>query len=271
LHALTAPSPDDSHLLEMEKGTRVLDSDGNVVTLIEIREAETPQLPDNTTLLGNAYDFTPSGTAFSTPVRLTLGYDVNELPDDVVSIALAYYTAESGWVELEAESGVVAELGKQSARVHHLTIFAVLAKTTAQAAAAPPTFEVTNLSITPSESKGWDTVTFVTRTGEEVTITVEVTNNGSQRGSYTAVLSMNGIQQATKEISLNPGQTQKIAFTVGPNEPGNYAVEIGGLSGEFVSSVRVSWGLIAGLAAALGLLGCLAWYFYKKRTKVQTE
>ena len=45
LNPLEAPSPDGLHLLQIEKGTRVLDDEGKVVTLITVIEAEIPELP----------------------------------------------------------------------------------------------------------------------------------------------------------------------------------------------------------------------------------
>ncbi len=126
---LEAPSPTGIHLLQMEEDTRTLDPEGNVVTLIEIREAaELPELPPNTVVVGPAYKFEPSGIAFDKSVRLTLGYDLNQLPEDVTSVALAYHTAEAGWMQLKGEIGVVAEVSKLTAPIDHFTIFAILAE-----------------------------------------------------------------------------------------------------------------------------------------------
>jgi len=280
LDSLEAPSPDGIHLFEMEEGTKTLDEDGEIVKLIEITEAGTPPPPENTVFVGQVYDFQPSGITFSQPVSLTLGYDVNDLPEDVASVALAYYTTETGWVELEAESDVVAEVGKLTAPVEHFTLFAVLASVSpppppAPAPPPPPApvppaaFELSNLSITSSFSKVWGLLTFVVKSGEEVTITVDVTNHGGQEGSYDTLLKINGVTQTTKEITLSAGQHQKITFTVTENEPGYYVVQIGDLSGEFQSLSWFNWWLTGGLAAAIILLGWLAWYYwyYKKRQK----
>jgi len=280
LDDLSAPSPDGMHLLEIEEGTRTLDEDGEIVKLIEITEAGRRALPDNTVVVGKIYDFEPSGITFTRPISLTLSYDVNELPDNVASVALAYYTTETGWVNLEAESSVVAELGKLTAPVNHFTLFAVLASVSPPpppppvtpppppAVPAPPAaFDLSNLSITSSFSKVWGLLTFLVKSGEEVTITVDVTNDGGQEGSYDALLKLNGVTQQTKTVTLGAGQHQKIAFTVTESEPGRYVVQIGDLSGEFQSVSWFNWWLTGGLAALLILLGWLAWYYwyYKKR------
>jgi hypothetical protein len=273
LNSLEAPSPDGIHLFEMEKGTRTLDEKGKVVTLIVIRETEAPPLPDNTVVVGNAYNFEPSDITFDKPVRLTLGYDVNELPEDVASVVLAYYNSGTGWIELEAESGVVAEVGKLTAPIDHFTIFAVLAKVSPPAPPPPPTpappanFELSNLSIIPSLSKVWESLTFMVTSGEEVTITVDVTNQGGQEGSFNAVLRLNGVTQGTKDITLGPRQSQKIVFTITENEPGSYIVQIGDLSGEFITLLWFNWWLTGGFAAAFILLCWLAWYYGRKPRK----
>ncbi|HEY42247.1 MAG TPA: DUF11 domain-containing protein, partial [Dehalococcoidia bacterium] len=269
LATMEAPSPDGRHLLEIQQGTIVADSEGRVVTLIEITEAENPGLPDNTTLLGKAYDFRPSGTEFSIRASVTLGYELDELPENVVSVALACYTDEFGWTEFASRGGVVAELGKETADVEHFTIFAVLARVSTH---TPPgsdqefaDFLLDNLIITPLRSEIWEFLTFVVTTGEDATITVEVTNIGGEGGTYTAFLKLDGIIIATQKVSLEPGQTETITFDVGPNDPGTYQVEIGGLSGEFESSVWINWGLVLGLPAGLILLALLLWYLRKRR------
>jgi len=282
LDPLEAPSSDGIHVLELEEGTRTLDEDGAVVKLIEITQAGTPPPPENTVLVGQVYDFQPSGITFSKPIGLTLGYDVNDLPEDVASVALAYYTSKTGWVELEAESDVVAKVGRLSAPVEHFTLFAVLASVSPPAPApspppppapvSPAAFELSNLFITPSISKVWEPLTFLVKTGEEVTISVDVTNYGGEEGSYEAILKISGVTQATKEITLGAGQHQKITFTVTENEPGLYVVQIGDLSGEFQSLSWFNWWLTGEFVVAFILLSWLAWYYwYYRKWKKHTS
>jgi len=291
LQPLQAPSPDGKHLLEIEKGARVIDAEGKIVTLNTITALKTgapelPGLPHNKTIVGTAYNFEPSGIIFSKSVRLTISYDVNELPERVESVALAYYNPDSGWMDLKAEGIVLAEIGTISASFSHFTIFAVLAEVAPPAPAivppAPPApavlpavppanFILSNLSITPSLVEAWEHLTFIKRIGEEVTISVEVTNTGGQHGSYAVNLIANGILRETKEISLEPGQTQKIVFLVSENEPGDYVIQIGNLSGEFQTLVWINWWLITGFAAVFILLCWLAWRYIRKMKKRKLE
>jgi len=47
---------------------------------------------------------------------------VNELPERVKSVALAYYNPESGWTDLKAESIVLAEVGMITASIYYFTV-----------------------------------------------------------------------------------------------------------------------------------------------------
>ena len=256
---LDAPSPDGMHLLEIDKGTITLDNEGKIVKLIEITEATTPPLPANTVVVGNAYNFSPSGITFDQLVTLTLGYNVSELPEDTMALSMAYYCSEDGWAELETESSQVAEIGSLTGTTDHFTVFAILAEV--------PSFEVSNLSIIPSRTEIWDFPTFAVRIGEEAVIAVDVTNTGNYEASYTVSLEVNGEIRATQEISLAPGQSEQVVFTISGNEPGQYEIVVGDLSGEFTSSLWINWWPIGGISGALALIGSLAAWWYMRRGK----
>jgi hypothetical protein len=257
LEPIEAPSSDGTHLLRMEKNTRTVDDKGDVVTLITVREvAQVPELPNNAMIVDKAYEFTPSGIAFDTSVRLTLGYDVNKLPKQIASIFLAYYTPKSGWVELKSENGAVASIGRLTAPVEHFTIFAVLAKPT------NATFRVTKLNITPSLERAWGRLTFALRTGREVNISALVTNYGGKPGDYDAILRINGQAVDERQLTIGPTESQMVTFTRSGNKPGRYEVQIGDLSGEFVSgefvtSLWINWWLILIVILVLALIGWL--------------
>jgi uncharacterized repeat protein (TIGR01451 family) len=274
---IAAPSPDGLHLLEIKALTGA-SANGNTVTDIVIREVQAPELPKNTQLVGQAYEFMPSGTTFDKPVTLTLGYNVNDLPEGVTSVGMAFYSSESGWIYLEAESSSVAELGKLTAPVNHFTIFAVLATvpetepvppeptpTPTPTPAAPAQFSLNNLSITTSLHRVWENWSYIIRTGEDAVITADITNTGGQTGTYTAILLINGTERERKDITLGPGQTGTVSFTASGNEPGTYTVVIGNLSGNFLSEFWVNWWLIVGSFIVLILIAWLVWYIIQKR------
>jgi putative hemolysin len=88
---------------------------------------------------------------------------------------------------------------------------------------AGPRWEVANLSISPS----------TVRAGQDVTVTVEVTNIGEVEGSHTVTLRLDGQVEGSRELMLDPGASESVAFTVTRDVPGTYSVHIGGLRGEF--------------------------------------
>jgi len=233
---------------------------------------------------------------FGAPVMVLLDYDAAEL-DGAHSPLMYYYDndcdglvdcadpdipeVEGCWVLTQRDEGRPAEVGVADGLVNHFSLLGILATlppppppppTPAPPPPPPPPppahFVASDLTIVPSWEKiEWGALIFVVSAGRSVTVTTNVGNDGGQAGSYVANLKINGQTWGTKEITLSPGQSQGIDFSVLDNEPGHYIVEVGGLSGEFQTSVWVNWWLIAGLTAAFILLVWVAWYYgyYRKR------
>jgi len=87
----------------------------------------------------------------------------------------------------------------------------------------PAAFSLTNLSIAPGEVEP----------DETVTISASVANTGGSQGSYSAVLKIDGVQEATKSVSIAAGSSKSVTFSVTREDAGSYAVTIGSLSGSF--------------------------------------
>lgn len=75
--------------------------------------------------------------------------------------------------------------------------------------------------------------------GEGITISAIVTNNGEISGDYSLVLKLKGATESVEEISLGPGESQRVAFNITKTTPGFYNVELEGLTGRFV--VEMEW------------------------------
>ncbi len=84
-------------------------------------------------------------------------------------------------------------------------------------------FTSSNLSISPSE----------VNIGETVTISILITNAGDAAGSYEVTLKINGVVEATKEVTLGPGTSQEVTFSTARDVAGSYTVDVNGLSGSF--------------------------------------
>jgi hypothetical protein len=87
-----------------------------------------------------------------------------------------------------------------------------------------PIFSVSNLTITPNQVKS----------GNPITISAIVANNGSDAGTYSVVLRINGMVENIMDIMLSPGASQATTFTVDKEDGGEYYAEVDGLSGIFV-------------------------------------
>ncbi|RJS94185.1 hypothetical protein CW705_00710 [Candidatus Bathyarchaeota archaeon] len=93
-------------------------------------------------------------------------------------------------------------------------------------------FEVTNLKVSPLKVKS----------GEEVTISVLVTNVGRESGSYDVVLKVNGSVEDVKTVTLNGGESTEVKFRISKKAAGIYSVEVAGLKEEFRVEEAVSTG-----------------------------
>ena len=109
---------------------------------------------------------------------------------------------------------------------------------------APAFFTTSNLSTTPAEVD----------MGEEVTISVLITNSGDLSGSHQVTLNIDGVAVATKELTLAGGTSARLTFTTTQDIPGTYSVAIDDLSGTFdvklVLAKMTNWWLIAAIAGA---------------------
>ncbi|UCC58164.1 MAG: hypothetical protein JSW14_07385 [Candidatus Bathyarchaeum sp.] len=88
---------------------------------------------------------------------------------------------------------------------------------------SPAEFQVSDLEVTPLDVKG----------GEEVTVSVKVTNVGGQTGSYTLSLFINQTTEDTRTVTLDKGESTTTEFKVTKQTPGTYNIEIAGLVSGF--------------------------------------
>jgi uncharacterized membrane protein len=84
-------------------------------------------------------------------------------------------------------------------------------------------FQVSDLQISPNDGS----------TGEEITITVIVTNDGSETGSFSIPFSVNETLEETKTVTLDKGESTKVEFKVNKDELGTYNVDVAGLVDDF--------------------------------------
>jgi len=258
-----ATDPDNTHKLELEKGTKVTCCCGDIPSRIKIRVCEVCEetlLPPDSTEIVAAYNFlgcvcnsVPCPIIFQSKAKLTLSYDPDLLPENTSSVIIASYDTVQGWRELERPTGGIAETEEVCASISHTLTFAILAKL-APPALLPPHLVASSLTIVPTVREIWEPITFMTRTGESVTITANIPNDGGQEGTYTVELKLNGETVDTTTVTLGAGQSQQVRFILSGMDYGQYQVEVAGLSGEFTVSRTINWWLIIGIIVAIGLI-----------------
>jgi len=84
-------------------------------------------------------------------------------------------------------------------------------------------FEVSHLTINPTEVSA----------GEAVEVSVTVTNVGKQSGEYSVTLTINGVVEDAKTVSLAAGESRVVTFIIRKDVAGTYEVVVNGLTGSF--------------------------------------
>jgi hypothetical protein len=82
---------------------------------------------------------------------------------------------------------------------------------------AQPTFEVLSLNITPPK----------VATGEKATVEVEIINSNAKVDTYNVPLMVNGVADDRKSITLAPGETKLLTFTLARSQPGTCRISVG--------------------------------------------
>jgi len=276
LETVEITSKDDKINLYIPEGTFCLHKEGNRLRELVIKvEEEAPKPPKDCLILGKAYNFGPDGATFDPYLRLALAYEEEDIPEGVKeeNLYIAYY--DSAWVPLD--SIVDAEANTISAKVSHFTVFAVFGYEVAVPPVIPPVppvppaaFTVSHLSISPSE----------VYIGERVSIRLIVANTGGESGSYEVTLKINGVVEATKEVTVYAGLSKEITFTLSKDIAGTYSVAVDGLTGSFIVKDELvpeapeippavpkptNWPLIGGIIAGVIVVGSGILFLVRRR------
>jgi len=260
LEPLQVSSADNKVIISLDKDASCLDKEDNRLSTITIsNQTDCPPVPEDYDIIGTAYEFQPAGAKFAPSLSLTLSYVDNDIPQYVSEedVYIAYYdTTAENWVPLTSQ--VDTENNIVTAPVSHFTTFAIMG------AAIPPTpanFSVTSLDLSNKQVEP----------GQEVLVTVNVTNIGGCEGSYALNLTINGAVEQTKTVTLAPLASDTVTFTVTKEEPGSYTISVDGLTKEFSVAAlapswlsRYWWTILIGLVVVGLLLFFFRWWRQKK-------
>ena len=273
---IAAESEDGKCVLTINAGIKGLTRGGRSLEQIALVEMETPpDPPEDSNVIGLAYDLGPDGATFDPPIDLTFSYDESLIPEGVTeeNLVVALWDSETDeWVELVCV--IDPENNTITAEVSHFTIFSILA------GIQPAAFTASDLSITPIE----------VYVGESASISVLVTNTGDLTGSYEVSLKIDNITVEIKEVTLAGGNSEMISFSITRDAVGTHTVNVGGLSGAFEvkaappvspeqkgaesplppappgpSAKPINWPVLSGVIAGVIVVGLLV-FFAARRT-----
>jgi len=125
----------------------------------------------------------------------------------------------------------------------------------------PANFVASNLSVTPTEVD----------IGQQVTISVVITNIGDLTGSYEVALKIDDVVVATEDVTLAGGASQTVVFSTAREVAGTYTVTIDSLSETFEVKALpppvkpINWWLIGGIIAGVIIIGLVIWQVITRR------
>jgi methanogen extracellular protein (TIGR04279 family) len=131
---------------------------------------------------------------------------------------------ELGLVFSHFTEGFTSEAWSLMAAADRTTLFTHLSPETVQLLPQVGEFQLSGLLVQPTTAA----------LRQAVTISVTVENVGSEPGTYTLALKINGATEATRKLVLSPGQRQTAEWTVSRPQAGAYSVDVNGLTASFI-------------------------------------
>ena len=235
-------SPDNTIEIVVPGDSTALDGEGHPLNEIDFLALNSSSCPDSdASIIGVPYQLEPDGATFGRPVSLAWNYSSYAIPEGLAeeNMVLAIYDEnDDKWQELEFETNFEENL--VTAYIDHFSTFALIASPSAlpdnpictqeeinsppsETAALPASCTLSSLSISPSQ----------VQPGEDVTISIYLSNSSPAEASYPVSLKLNGALEETREIYLGGGSGETVSFTSNQSNPGEYPVDINGLTGSF--------------------------------------
>ena len=126
-------SPDETVILSIDKGTQLLDREGKPLPAIWITtDQEMLTQPEDAQILGEVYSLGPQDAIFDRPLKLTLNYDPQEIPEGVREgeVYIIPYDETTGWGRYFYKR-IETDKHRVTTQVERFTTYAVLAPATA--------------------------------------------------------------------------------------------------------------------------------------------
>ncbi|MFC1893279.1 thioredoxin family protein [Chloroflexota bacterium] len=122
-------SPDGAVILSIDKGTRLLDKDNNPLSSIWIKtEQEQFVPPQDAHIIGVVYNLGPQDAFFDRPLKLTLSYNPEEIPEGVQEseVYIIPYDENIGWGKYSYKR-VETDKHRVTTQIERMTRYSVLA------------------------------------------------------------------------------------------------------------------------------------------------
>ncbi|MFC1991663.1 hypothetical protein ACFLVC_02945 [Chloroflexota bacterium] len=219
--------------LDIAEGIKMLTAGGNALDSITASEGGELPTPAPGKAIVHAVDFGPDGATFTPAITLAMDFDGGSLMEGMAAeeLYIAYWDG-SEWQAIPGTLDV--RMNRLSAKVSHFTRFAIMGgvpgdEIPLEEPSAPTTqlqmavFNIRDLSITPKEMT-------IYQTG---TVSAIIANTGNSGGSYMVTFKLNGVEEYEKELVMAAGVEYEVSFKLSPGSPGNYDVDVNGLTGSF--------------------------------------
>jgi len=120
---------------------------------------------------------------------------------------------------------VTFKVSEEAEGTYHVEVDGLTGSFTVKAPAMPKPaeFKLSALSVTPKEVKP----------GEEVTVTVTISNVGEESGSRKVEVKLDGVVVDSKTVTLSGGKSTTLTFKLSSEAEGDHIVEVDGLTATF--------------------------------------
>ncbi len=150
-------SADDTISLSIDRDAILLDKDEGPLQFIQVAiDPTVPLPPEDAYIVGAVYDLTPQGAAFDPPLKLTISYDPDELPQGVREGDVYIACYENGQWDMVRYKQVDTERHRVATRIDRFAKYAVLIPR--EQNTSTPTPDLTSISLEQALSSGKPTL-----------------------------------------------------------------------------------------------------------------
>ncbi len=229
--ALALKSQDESIELSITKGVIAKTKEDSPLKAIKIDTTEDLTATfSQYQFISPVYILSPGGATFSPAITLTFFYNIAELPQDInlETLNIAVYNKDNCLWEICNSKHTKSALSV-STEIEQSNCYALVGMPTVLMTTEPPLmhtpaeFTVSGLKVNPD----------LASPGETILISAKVSNVSNTNGEYKIVLKIDNTLEMTRQVFVEAGSISTEEFSINRNNPGNYQVDINGLTSSF--------------------------------------